>query len=79
MDTTDIKELDFQPTQELSQEDRVEDLVASTPAGVWGVFFSDDLIRRIDLRAAKAVLGRCQQNIIEGDVQYIRLDGVQIS
>ena len=79
MDLTDDEE--FQPTQELShgQEDRIIDTVQSAPTDVWGILLSDGLTRRVDLRAPKAILGRCQQNALEGDVQYVRLGGAKTS
>ena len=78
METSENEE--FQPTQELSQNDRDSETVASTPTGVWGVLvFSDDPNRRINLLAPKAVLGRSQQNAVVGNVQYVKLDGPKTS
>ena len=77
MDLTDYEE--FQSTQGLSQEDGIIDTVESAGVGVWGVLLSDGLTRRIDLRAPKAILGRCQQDTLEGDVQYVRLGGAKTS
>ena len=78
MDLADDEE--FQPTQEVSQEDRIVlDTAASAAVGVWGILLSDSTTRRVDLRAPKAVLGRRQQNIVEGNVQYVRLGGAKTS
>ena len=74
---SDVQEL--QPTQELSQDESIGKIVASSPPGVWGILLSDCLTRRIDLRAPKVVLGRQQENNTEGDVQYIRLGGTKTS
>ena len=74
---SDIQEL--QPTQELSQDNSVGKIVASSPPGVWGILLSDCLTRRIDLRAPKVVIGRQQENKIEDDVQHIRLGGLKTS
>lgn len=65
--------------QELSQEDSITQIVASSPPGAWGIFLSDCLTHRIDLRAPKAVIGRQQENNIEDGVQYIRLGGTKTS
>ena len=78
MDLADDEE--FQPTQEVSQEDRIILDTVTSAAGVWGILLSDDSTRRmIDLRAPKAVLGRRQQNMVEGNVQYVRLGGAKTS
>ena len=74
---SDVQEL--QPTQELSQDESIGKIVASSPPGVWGILLSDCLTRRIDLRAPKVVLGRQQENNTKDDVQYIRLGGTKTS
>ena len=77
MDLADDEE--FQSTQGLSQGDRIIDTVNSAAVGVWGILLSDGLTLRVDLCAPKAILGRCQRNTLEGDVQYVRLGGAKTS
>ena len=77
MDSVDDEE--FQSTQGLSQEDRIIDTVESAEIGAWGILLSDGLTRRVDLHAPKAILGRCQRDTLEGDVQYVRLGGAKTS
>ena len=76
---SDSNSKEFEPTQKLSQEDTIQDILASTPLGVWGMLFSDGLTRRIDLHASKAVIGRHQSNITKDDVQYVGLGGAKTS